>query len=77
MQLRSFVLGTPPVTLGIRLLVRKALSLLEAMAEQNLPGFCSAHWVIFTTAVCAAPGGVESGELDDRARAEKLYDTTM
>jgi hypothetical protein len=47
------------------------------MAEQNLPGFCSAHWVLFTTAVCAASSTIGSGELDDQARAEKLYDTTM
>jgi hypothetical protein len=76
-QLRSFVLCNPPSSLNVRFLVRRSLSLLEAMSEQNLPGFCSAHWVIFTTAACAAPGGAGAGELDDQARAEKLYDVTM
>lgn len=77
MQLRAFVLGETPSSINLRFLVRRSLSLLEAMSEQNLPGFCSAHWVIFTTAVNAAPGGAIAGELDDRARIEKLYDTTM
>jgi transcriptional activator protein UGA3 len=77
MQLRAFVLGQTPTSINIRYLVRRSLSLLEAMSEQNLPGFCSAHWVIFTTAVNAAPGGAKTGELDDRTRIEKLYDTTM
>lgn len=26
------------------------------MYEQNLPGFFSAHWLIFVTALCAVPG---------------------
>ncbi len=55
LALRSFVLGISPHSTQIRLLVRQALSLLETMYEQNLPGFCSAHFVIFITGLCAAP----------------------
>ena len=77
LQLRCFVLGNHPASFNVRLLVRKSLSLLEVMAEHGLPGFCSAHWVIFTTAICAASGGQRTGELDDRERIGKLYDVTM
>ncbi|ORY27123.1 fungal-specific transcription factor domain-domain-containing protein [Naematelia encephala] len=74
LQLRCFVLGEPPCSLNIRLLVRQALSLLEAMCEQNLPGLCSAHWVIFITALCAVASGQEKRELDDRERIEQIYE---
>jgi transcriptional activator protein UGA3 len=58
----------------MRLLVRQSLSLLEAMCDQDLPGYCSAHWVIFMTGVCAAASGQQQGELDDRERIDRLYD---
>ncbi|ORY35758.1 fungal-specific transcription factor domain-domain-containing protein [Naematelia encephala] len=77
LQLNSFVLGQAPSSLNIRFLVRRSLSLLETMESLNLPGFCSAHWVIFTTAVCAAPKGQALAEADERARADKLYDRTI
>lgn len=76
--LNAFVLDSPPNSAQVRLLVRQALSLLEVMYEQSLPGFCSAHFVIFTTALCAAPGGLShDGKLDDRERVERLYDNTL
>jgi transcriptional activator protein UGA3 len=63
----------------MRLLVRQSLSLLEAMCDEQLPGFCSAHWVIFNTAICASAGGqeTEQGELDDRERVDRLYEDYM
>nr|XP_019010670.1 uncharacterized protein I206_03972 [Kwoniella pini CBS 10737]OCF49451.1 hypothetical protein I206_03972 [Kwoniella pini CBS 10737] len=72
LQLRCFVLCEPPTSLNIRLLVRQCLSLLEAMFDQNLPGLCSAHWVIFLAALCSIPGGQEEEELDDRQRTMSL-----
>jgi hypothetical protein len=77
LALRSLVLCQPSTSLGIRLLVRQSLSLLEAMCDENLPGFCSSHWVLFTTAGCAVPGGQDMGELDDRERIDRLYEDTM
>lgn len=74
LQIRGFVLCEPPSSLRMRLLVRQSLSLLEAMAEQNLPGFCSIHWVLFITALCCIPGHHDS-QLDDRQRINKLYDS--
>lgn len=77
LSLRTFVLLQPPSSLNIRLLVRQSLSLLEAMCDQNLPGYCSSHWVLFCTAVCAVPGQQEEGEMDDRERVDRLYEDTM
>ncbi|WWC61542.1 uncharacterized protein I303_104126 [Kwoniella dejecticola CBS 10117] len=74
LQLRCFVLCEPPSSLNIRLLVRQCLSLLEAMFDQNLPGLCSAHWVIFLAALCSIPGGQEEEELDDRQRSDRIYE---
>jgi transcriptional activator protein UGA3 len=47
------------------------------MCDQNLPGYCSSHWVLFCTAVCAVPGQQEEGEMDDRERVDRLYEDTM
>ncbi|WVR07312.1 hypothetical protein IAU60_004353 [Kwoniella sp. DSM 27419] len=74
LQLHGFVLGEPPCSLNIRLLVRQALSLLEAMCDESLPGLCSAHWVIFMAALCAVSGGQEEEALDDRDRIERIYE---
>ncbi|KAK8858953.1 hypothetical protein IAR55_003184 [Kwoniella newhampshirensis] len=74
LQIRYHVLGEPPCSLNIRLLVRQALSLLEAMCDQSLPGFCSAHWVIFLAALCSVAGGQDDRELDDRERIDRIYD---
>jgi transcriptional activator protein UGA3 len=78
LALRSFVFCEPPSTYRIQLLVRQALSLLEEMQDKDLPGYCSAHWVLFVTALCS--GGSEPvthggiGAARDRSRIEKLYD---
>ncbi|TYJ53754.1 hypothetical protein B9479_005592 [Cryptococcus floricola] len=77
LQLHYHVLNEAPASLPIRLLVRQSLSLLEAMADQNLPGLCSAHWVIFTTALCCVPGGQEAGVMDDRERVDRIYDDIL
>ncbi|WWD17573.1 hypothetical protein CI109_102014 [Kwoniella shandongensis] len=77
LQIRYQVLGEPACSLNIRLLVRQALSLLEAMCDQNLPGFCSAHWVLFLAALCSVEGGQAEGELDDRDRIDRIYDDFM
>ncbi|WRT66087.1 uncharacterized protein IL334_003040 [Kwoniella shivajii] len=74
LQLRCFVLCEPPSSLNIRLLVRQCLSLLEAMFDQNLPGLCSAHWVVFLAALCSIRGGQEEEELDDRQRSDRIYE---
>ncbi|OCF31007.1 hypothetical protein I316_07278 [Kwoniella heveanensis BCC8398] len=74
LQLHGFVLGGPPCSLHIRLLVRQALSLLETMCDENLPGLCSGHWVIFLTALCTVSKGQEEDELDDRERIMRIYD---
>jgi transcriptional activator protein UGA3 len=48
------------------------------MQDKDLPGYCSAHWVLFVTALCC--GGSEPvthggiGAARDRSRIEKLYD---
>lgn len=73
LQIRGYVLCEPPASVRMRLLVRQSLSLLEAMATQALPGFCSVHWVLFMTALSALPGAPE-GHLNDRQRVDKLYD---
>jgi hypothetical protein len=76
--LQAFVLETPPYATQVRLLVRQALSLLETMYEQNLPGFCSAHFVIFTAGLCSASGGANRQDrMDDRQRVERLYENTL
>jgi hypothetical protein len=75
--LNAFVLETPPQARQIRLLVRQALSLLETMYEQDLPGFCSAHFVLFAAALCAAPGQSHQDRIDDRERVERLYEHTL
>ncbi|WVQ77263.1 hypothetical protein IAR50_006947 [Cryptococcus sp. DSM 104548] len=77
LQLHYHVLNEAPASLPIRLFVRQSLSLLEAMSDQNLPGLCSAHWVIFTTALCCVPGGQEAGEMDDRERVDRIYDDIL
>ncbi|WVF71737.1 hypothetical protein IAT40_006545 [Kwoniella sp. CBS 6097] len=74
LQLHGFVLGGPPCSLHITLLVRQALSLLETMCDENLPGLCSGHWVIFLTALCTVSKGQEGEELDDRDRIMRIYD---
>lgn len=84
MSLHSFVFCEPPTSLRIQLLVRQSLSLLEEMYEKNLPGFCSAHWVLFVTALCCYPDAnlaekekerdEVDGEKSDCQRIEKLYD---
>lgn len=74
LSLSTFVLKTPPSALRVRLLVRQALSLLEQMHDQNLPGYCSSHWVIFVTALCSTKKGTLEGDLDDCERIEQLYD---
>lgn len=76
-QLHHDVLCEPPSSLHIRLLVRQSLSLLEAMIDQSLPGLCSAHWVIFLTALCCVAGGQDKAELDDRERVERIYDDIL
>jgi hypothetical protein len=76
-SVRSFILGAPPCSIGVRLLVRQSLSLLETMYEQDLPGFCSAHWQLFITALCATPNGSGKDEMDDRERVERLYDSVL
>ena len=78
--LHAFVLETPPHATQVRLLVRQALSLLESMYEQNLPGFCSAHFIIFTAAICSVSDDIVTAHTDkmtDRKRAERLYENTM
>jgi transcriptional activator protein UGA3 len=74
LSLSTFVLRTPPSALRVRLLVRQALSLLEQMHDQHLPGYCSSHWVMFVTALSCTPGGIGRDELDDVQRVEQLYD---
>ena len=77
-SVRSFILGAPPCSIGVRLLVRQSLSLLETMYEQDLPGFCSAHWQLFITALCATPSATSGKEeIDDRDRVERLYDNVL
>ncbi|KGB74687.2 transcriptional activator [Cryptococcus deuterogattii R265] len=76
-QLHHDVLCEPPSSLHIHLLVRQSLSLLEAMIDQSLPGLCSAHWVIFLTALCCVAGGQDKAELDDRERVERIYDDIL
>lgn len=76
-QLHHDVLCEPPSSLHIRLLVRQSLSLLETMIDQGLPGLCSAHWVIFQTALCCVAGGQDKAELDDRERVERIYDDIL
>jgi hypothetical protein len=44
------------------------------MHDQNLPGYCSSHWVIFVTGMCCTKGGVIEGELDDCERIDQLYE---
>lgn len=75
--LNASVLELPPHATQIRLLVRQALSLLETMYEQDLPGFCSAHFVLFAAGLCAAPGQSQHGRMDDRERVERLYEHTL
>lgn len=81
MALRSFVFCEPPSTFRIRLLVRQSLSLLEEMHEKGLPGFCSAHWVLFVTALnCknASPSqDSDNFRQSDCQRIERLYDVMM
>lgn len=74
LSLATFVLKTPTSALRVRLLVRQALSLLEQMHDQNLPGYCSSHWVIFVTSLCCTRGGAMEGDLDDCERIEQLYE---
>lgn len=76
-QLHHDVLCEPPSSLHIRLLVRQSLSLLETMIDQSLPGLCSAHWVIFQTALCCVAGGQDKAELDDRETVERIYDDIL
>lgn len=74
---RACILAAPPCSIGVRLLVRQNLHLLETMYEQDLPGFASAHWLIFITALCSCPGDGDDAELDDRARIARLYEATI
>ncbi|OWZ62588.1 hypothetical protein AYX14_00008 [Cryptococcus neoformans] len=76
-QLHHDVLCEPPSSLHIRLLVRQSLSLLETMIDQSLPGLCSAHWVIFLTALCCVAEGQDEAQLDDRERVERIYDDIL
>ncbi len=73
LQLRSGVLCQRPHALTIKILVRQALSLLETMGEEHLPGRCSAHWVLFCAGLCATGDGNEPGKENDRERVRKLY----
>ncbi len=73
LQLRSGVLCQRPNALTIKILVRQALSLLETMGEERLPGRCSAHWVLFSAGLCATGQGQEPGKDNDRARVRTLY----
>ncbi|PWN48811.1 hypothetical protein IE53DRAFT_398972 [Violaceomyces palustris] len=75
LHLHSFIYGQSPQCLKIRLFVRQLLSLLEAMADENLPGYCSLHWALFITGLNATGEGHESSALDDRARIQQLYET--
>ena len=74
LSLSTFVLRTPPSEFRVQLLVRQALSLLEQMHDQHLPGFCSSHWIIFVTALSCTPRETPTGEDDDIQRVEQLYD---
>jgi len=47
------------------------------MYHQGLPGFCSAHWVIFVTALCCTKEKTDDEHLTDRERVGRLYEDTM
>jgi hypothetical protein len=47
------------------------------MYHQSLPGFCSAHWVIFVTATCCTNEKTDDENLTDCERVERLYEDTM
>lgn len=47
------------------------------MIDQSLPGLCSAHWVIFLTALCCVTEGQDEAQLDDRERVERIYDDIL
>jgi hypothetical protein len=64
---RAFILGAPPCSIGVRFLVRQALGIVEDMYERDMPGFCSAHWVIFVMSLCAVPGPCRSREAGNGA----------
>ena len=73
LQLRSAVLCQRPQALTIKILVRQALSLLETMTDEHLPGRCSAHWVLFCAGLCSTGDGKEQGKDNDRERVRALY----
>jgi transcriptional activator protein UGA3 len=76
LQLRCQVLNEPSTSLPIRLLIRQLLGLLESMMKQNLPGWCSCHWVQFQTALYCLDIKCEN-EQSDRDRINVLYDRTL
>ncbi|KAJ9102980.1 hypothetical protein QFC19_004537 [Naganishia cerealis] len=76
LQLRCQVLNEPSTSLPIRLLIRQLLGLLESMMKQNLPGWCSCHWVQFQTALYCLDIKCENGQ-SDRDRINVLYDRTF
>ncbi|CED83530.1 Protein of unknown function DUF3468 [Phaffia rhodozyma] len=71
--LHTSALCSPPQSFTIRLLVRQALSLLEVLAKRDIPGYCSAHWILFVTGLAASATGHEPDKPSDRERVEKLY----
>jgi transcriptional activator protein UGA3 len=73
LQLHTSVMCIPPMSFTVRMLVRQALSLLETITEQDIPGYCSAHWVLFMTGLCASGEGHEPGKPSDRERVKTLY----
>ncbi|GAA5823960.1 hypothetical protein JCM11251_003359 [Rhodosporidiobolus azoricus] len=72
------VLEVPPRALPMVMLVRKMLSLTEAIVAENLPGLCSMHWCLFIMQLNSTPlVSPHSSFGSDRDRSSRLFDAQM
>ncbi|GAA6061203.1 hypothetical protein JCM10212_001524 [Sporobolomyces blumeae] len=73
----QMVSEVPPRAYPVLLLVRKMLSLFEAIVKERLPGLCSCHFALYVMHLNSTPLSSPHSPLTDRQRSTRVFDAHM
>ncbi|GAA6006614.1 uncharacterized protein JCM10292_006008 [Rhodotorula paludigena] len=73
----EMLLEQSPRSYPVLVLVRKMLSLTEAIVSESLPGLCSMHWPLFVMHLNSTPLVCPHAAISDRERSTRLFDAHM